>query len=478
MTAHDRIGTLRVLEPVLETHRADRGRCAMTRNGTAGAGRVPGGGGRTGPACLLAMLATLAAATPAPATAGSAPERSGRDLAAFALRDGDRVVFYGDSITQDGGYTRFVEEYVATRFPDWDVRFYNAGVGGDTVKGGWAGDVDVRLQRDVVDHRPSVVTVMLGMNDGGYKPYDPATFATYADGFGAIVERLSRDLPEVRMTLIHPSPFDDVTRPPGFAPGYDDVLRRYGCYVEALAARERQGVADFRAPLNAGLAAVHAANPDLARQILPDRVHPSAAGHLVMGAALLRAWNAPALVSRVEIDAAEAEVVSAENAATSGLEVAEGRLRWTQHDRALPLPMNFDDAEVALAEAAGAGIEALDQQPLVVRGLAPGRYELKIDGEAVATFDDAELAAGVNLAAHGTPMRWQAYTVKWAAGDRQEIQRVRRHLLAAGADAGRVAATAAALAEEDEAMQRERREAARPRPRAFEIRAAEKPAPR
>ena len=35
----------------------------------------------------------------------------------FALRDGDRVVFYGDSITDQRLYTTFVETYVVTRFP-------------------------------------------------------------------------------------------------------------------------------------------------------------------------------------------------------------------------------------------------------------------------------------------------------------------------------------------------------------------------
>jgi len=72
-------------------------------------------------AALLLLLAS------APALAAEAPS-------SFALKDGDRVVFYGDSITQDGAYARFVEEYVRTRFPQWDIRFYNAGVGGDTVR--------------------------------------------------------------------------------------------------------------------------------------------------------------------------------------------------------------------------------------------------------------------------------------------------------------------------------------------------------
>src|SRR5437773_3047118 len=203
----------------------------------------------------------------------------------FALQDGDRVVFYGDSITQDGQYARAVEMYVATRFPDWAVTFQNAGVGGDKVTGGWAGAVDVRLDRDVIAHKPTVVTVMLGMNDGGYKAFDPALFETYGAGYRHLVARLKQELPGVRLTLIQPSPFDDVTRTPGGPEGYNAVLRRYAEFVAGLARETGSATADLNGPMVAGLEKVQKIDPALARQLVPDRVHPSAAGHLVMAAA-------------------------------------------------------------------------------------------------------------------------------------------------------------------------------------------------
>ena len=92
----------------------------------------------------------------------------------FYLKDGDRVVFYGDSITEQREYTARVEEFVLSRFPAWNVSFVHAGVGGDTVRGGWAGEIDERLSRDVIPFKPTVVTIMLGMNDGGYKAVRPA----------------------------------------------------------------------------------------------------------------------------------------------------------------------------------------------------------------------------------------------------------------------------------------------------------------
>src|SRR5436190_9846507 len=83
----------------------------------------------------------------------------------FYLHDGDRVVFYGDSITDQRLYTTFTESYVVTRFPKMNVSFVHSGWGGDRVTGGGGGSIDVRLKRDVFAYHPTVMTIMLGMND-------------------------------------------------------------------------------------------------------------------------------------------------------------------------------------------------------------------------------------------------------------------------------------------------------------------------
>src|ERR1700747_601574 len=50
----------------------------------------------------------------------------------FFIRDGDRVVFLGDSITEQRLYTTYIEAYALTRHPDWKLSFRNVGWGGDT----------------------------------------------------------------------------------------------------------------------------------------------------------------------------------------------------------------------------------------------------------------------------------------------------------------------------------------------------------
>jgi lysophospholipase L1-like esterase len=386
------------------------------------------------------------------------------DLApAFALRDGDRVVFYGDSITQEGGYARLVEAYARSRYPSWDLHFYNAGVGGDTTMGGSAGTAAVRLERDVISLKPTVVTIMLGMNDGGYRKLEPETLAGFTERLRAMVAKLKAELPAVRVYLIRTSPFDDISRPPDFEPGYDQVLRQLGDAVALIGREQHAEVVDFGRCVDVGIKTVSEKNRALARQILPDRVHPSPAGHLVMGAALLRAWHAPALVARVTLDAKGGAIVEAENALVSALAVSEGRITWDELDRSLPLPLSWENADTELAQNAGAALETLDDETLVISGLRRGRYEVRIDEQRVGTFTSADLAHGVNLARHNTPMRWQAYQVQWGAESGHQAQRVRRELLVAAAGDPGLSATAERLGVWEESRQNDRSHAAIPK---------------
>ncbi len=219
----------------------------------------------------------------------------------YYLKSGDRVVFYGDSITEQQYYTMDVEDYTLTRFPTLKVSFVNSGWGGDRVTGGAGGPIDLRLNRDVFPYKPTVVTIMLGMNDGGYRPFEESVFHTYTTGYEHIIQSLRDRLPGVRVTVIEPSPYDDVTRPPNFAGGYNEVLIRYGEFVADLAHRLNLTLANMNAPFVADLERARRLDPVLAQKIVPDRIHPSPGGHLWMAEALLKSWDAPAILFRCSI---------------------------------------------------------------------------------------------------------------------------------------------------------------------------------
>nr|WP_309696553.1 SGNH/GDSL hydrolase family protein [Armatimonas sp.] len=355
-------------------------------------------------ALTCGMLFTLT--TPARAQATNAP---------FALKNGDRVVFYGDSITDQRMYTLLTEQYIVTRFPNLNVRFVHSGWGGDRVTGGGGGPIDLRLDRDVTAYKPSVVTVMLGMNDASYRAFDAGIFQTYADGYKHLVEKVKRDNPGVRLTLIQPSPYDDVTRPEGFPGGYNAVLLRYASFVGQLASEQGAGVADLNNPVVAMLKKANATDATNAAKIIADRVHPGWGGQLIMAEALLKAWNAPALVSSVTLDAASGKSET-QNARVSKVQaVKDGSLRWSTLEGSLPFPLGSPDPNAAapynLAVASSDFVQALDQETLTVTNLAAPRYTLKIDGKSIGEFTKEQLAAGVNLATLNTPMLQQALLV-------------------------------------------------------------------
>ncbi len=343
---------------------------------------------------------------------------------AFYLRAGDRVVFYGDSITDQRLYTTFVETFVVTRFPKMPVHFTHSGWGGDRVTGGGGGNLETRLKRDVFDHRPTVVTSMLGMNDGRYRAYDPAIFDQFANGYASLVAQVQAKFPDCRLTLIRPSAYDDVTRPPMFEGGYNAVLMRYGDYLAKLAAEHRCDVADMNALMVKTLQAVNAENPTLAQSLLPDRVHPQPGGHLVMAQALLDAWRAPSLVSNTILDTNPRNVIATENTNVTDLAV-EDSVSWNQHDWALPMPIDLRDPALALAQKASGFVPRLNRHLLTVHGLAAAQYQLSIDRQPIAKFSAAALQSGINLAEHDTPMLRQARRVHELTLKRTRIKNAR-----------------------------------------------------
>lgn len=339
----------------------------------------------------------------------------------FYLKDGDKVLFYGDSITEQRLYTAIVEDFVATRYPNLNISFVNSGWGGDTIDGGGGGPIDTRLKRDVFPYHPNVVTIMLGMNDGAYRPATEANDQKFYTGYQHIVESLRTNLPGVHIVAIEPSPYDNVTdqHAPNGTPDfeYNEVLRGFSMWIGNYAAQQNIEAVDFNSPVVTVLQNAYSLDPETAKSIIPGRVHPSLAGHLVMAEQLLKAWGARPVVSAVTIDAAKptAKIDSATDATITELS-NNGSLSWTELDDALPLPFEqwesmWGGNAVTLVVKSSDLTDALNSQILKVKGLHAGTYSIKIDGDSIGAFNSDQLAAGVNLALLKTPATEQAMKV-------------------------------------------------------------------
>jgi lysophospholipase L1-like esterase len=405
------------------------------------------------PAALVA-----AAVIPACAQAGGMP---------FALRNGDRVVFYGDSITAQRLYTRFAEDFVVSRYPEMRIAFLNAGVSGDTVAGGHAGDMETRVDRDVAPLHPTVITVMLGMNDGRYTTEYDKNFETYAAGYRRLIAALQQAAPEARLYLIEPSPYDEIAHPRALD-GYNTVMVRYGKFLEDLGRQDGIPVIDFNQPMTDALAAATRSDAQMAGSLLPDRIHPSPPGHWVMAAALAAGWHIDPVVSRVTLDARTGTVTEAGRSTVSAIHAASDKLTWTELDESDPLPLEMNDTMIQFLMRISA-LGSLDQEMLRVTGLTEPEYALTIDGQTVGSFSREELDRGVNLAQRQTPIEQEAKAIDWTADDRAKLSGTRFDLLTeAGDEPGRQQALTA-LDGLDRHMIDEEYRSAQPKPHAFAL---------
>jgi lysophospholipase L1-like esterase len=347
----------------------------------------------------------------------------------FAVKDGDTVVFYGDSITAQHFYTRFAEEFVLTRYPEMHVRFLNAGVPGDTVYGGYAGSIAERIQQDVAPFHPSMITVMLGMNDGGYVPSNAKIDAAFRDGYHTLLNSLHKTAPDAATTLILPSPYDETTHGTDF-PGYSLAVGKIAEDVAQIALQMATSgnkhflVADFHRPLTEALTQAHAKFPALAPLLIPDRIHPSESAHWIMAAELLSAWHVDPFVCRVAINANALHTEESYRSQVTGLETLEDGINWTEVDEALPLPLDLDNAMTPVILDVSK-IASVDREMLRVQALQPGKYQLLVDARPVADFSSEELERGVNLALLKTPMHDQADGVHWMEERRAQLDQAR-----------------------------------------------------
>lgn len=221
--------------------------------------------------------------------------------------NGDRVLFLGDSITQDGRYVALVEAYLWAAYPEGDIDVVNAGLSSETVSGITEPvhpfprpNVHERLSSALDRVSPDWVVVCYGMNDGIYHPIEPRIRDAYRDGLTKLVDGIvARGAQVILMT---PPSFDvDVLpiqarlkeaeddEPYGYKKPfakYDETLVALAEVVKSLADHPGvERVIDIHSVTDDYLTRVKAANPDYQ---YGDGVHPPVDGHLAIALGLLR----------------------------------------------------------------------------------------------------------------------------------------------------------------------------------------------
>ena len=164
-----------------------------------------------------------------------------------------------------------------------------------------------------------------------------------------------------------------------------------------------------------------------------DRIHPDNDGHMVMAYLFLKAQGfAGKDVANMEINANKKQAVKAEGCTISNIEKIGKDISFDYLAEALPYPLDTiargwgskkSQAEV-IKEVPF--MEEMNTELLKVTGLK-GQYKLLIDDQEIGTWDAADLAKGINLAAESkTPQYQQALTIMHLNEYRWELERTFR----------------------------------------------------
>lgn len=330
-------------------------------------------------------------------------------LAKLDLQDGDSIVFLGDSITHQCLYTQYVEDFFYTRFPNMRLKFHNAGVGGAK-----AWDALQRFDADVAAYKPKYVTVLLGMNDGRYTPYDEEIFRTYHRDMTALISRLT-DI-DATPILMTPTMFDSRAarlgrrqHDPGKLELYNAVLAYYGTWLREVAVENGYGFVDMYSPLNNLTIAQR--KSDASFTLIRDAVHPDAPGQLVMAYAIIEDLGLRAPLSNIRLvrkpDGSFGDVTN--GGKLSDVKANEDGVQFSWLAKGLPYVVP-EEARLG-AKLLRLGHRA-SREALEVHGLKPGNYELTIDGRSVGVFSHVMLSRHIELQENSqTPQYQQAAKV-------------------------------------------------------------------
>jgi len=296
-------------------------------------------------------------------------------------------------------------------------------------------DERYRLSVDILAHKPTVATIMLGMNDVGRNDYGPKNSGPEVekkrqanlDSYNENMTKLVASLRKVgsRIIFLTPSIYEEganlsIKDAAENMTGVNGALGKCADRGKEWANSADSGYADFYQVMNAVNERERKTDPGFTI-VGKDRVHPGAVGHFVMAYTLLKAQRLPREVSAIDVNAKKKKSGKLVNASVDKISGSAAGVEFDALEKALPMVVP-EDARPALKMVPF--MQDLNQETLSVKGLKKGRYELRIDDQPVGEFDAAQLKQGVDLAANpATPQYKQSEQATKLALERNNLGR-------------------------------------------------------
>ncbi len=188
------------------------------------------------------------------------------------FKPGAKILFQGDSITDGNrgrskdpnhilghGYVFVIAARHGAAFPEAQLDFFNRGVSGNTVL-----DLQRRWKEDVLDLRPDVLSVLIGVNDRG----KGVPLEQYEEVYDQLLSQAREANPDLKIVL--GEPFLKTS-----GPVVEDMLKRQAI-VARLAKKHGAALVRYQQAFE------EAAKRAPADYWVWDSVHPTYRGHQIM----------------------------------------------------------------------------------------------------------------------------------------------------------------------------------------------------
>jgi len=297
--------------------------------------------------------------------------------APFELKNGDRVVFLGNSLFENDFQFGYLELALTTRFHDRNLTFRNLGWTGDNVWGDARGDITnpptpyQHLIQDITNTKPTVV--LLGF--GGVEAQEgQAGLSRFRDGLNKLINKI--DSLGARTILLSPIPVMSNDTSINLSQRNAD-LEFYASEIAKIAAERNKPFIDIYKPIL-----------DISKKasIIENGVHLNETGYFYLAHALENGLGLRSSVDAAIITASKQGVTASANAKilNPGKDLNDIQFSITENYLQLPLPVQ------------GAGVEDY-AQVLKVTGLKKGFYTLTANNKVVVTASAKEWENGVKI---------------------------------------------------------------------------------
>ncbi len=288
-----------------------------------------------------------------------------------------KVVCFGDSVTgvyyHTGGrraYAKLVELGLSESYPRTQIEVINAGISGHTTR-----DALARIDKDVLAHKPDLVTVMFGLNDMTRVP-----LPEYRDNLKQIIKRC-RDAGAEVLLCTPNSVYDSKSRP-------IKKLEQYVTAVKQVAQMEQVPVADCYAAYES----LRERDAFAWSSLMSDEIHPNLDGHKLIAEEIVQA----AIGKRVSLK----ETPVSQPAASH----TQSRLKENQPLHIVAMPPFDEQFKVAIRqrypqadmkittwETAGKSLRDIEEQAKKVRNLKPDLVVIAVPTEVTAQSEQQYL---------------------------------------------------------------------------------------